>query len=161
MPVAIGYLGFDSARLLEPFPAGKAKAVDDAPDMWFGLYDAVWRFDEKSRKSDIVGKSAGARRSLAEAIARGDDSARRPPVFDPLLGQGSHPNLSAEDERAEYAQRVEEVLKHIKETNVKAEHYPHVAAALLPAIRDVLGRTSPRMRCCRPGERPTGCWPMF
>jgi len=30
------------------------------------------------------------------------------------------------------------VHRHV-ETGVKAEHYPHVAAALLPAIRDVLG----------------------
>lgn len=119
VPVAIGYLGFDAARQFEPFPAGKARSVDDAPDIWFGLYDAVWRFDEKSRKSDIVGKSAGARRSLAEAIARGDDSARRPPVFDPLLGQGSHPNLSADDERAEYAERVAQVLKRIEDGSIQ------------------------------------------
>lgn len=30
------------------------------------------------------------------------------------------------------------VARHV-ETGVKAEHYPHVANALLPAIRDVLG----------------------
>lgn len=30
------------------------------------------------------------------------------------------------------------VARHI-ETGVQADHYPHVAAALLPAIRDVLG----------------------
>lgn len=30
------------------------------------------------------------------------------------------------------------VTRHV-ETGVKPEHYPHVAAALLPAIRDVLG----------------------
>ena len=30
------------------------------------------------------------------------------------------------------------VSRHV-ETGVKAEHYPHVAAALLPAIREVLG----------------------
>jgi len=30
------------------------------------------------------------------------------------------------------------VARHV-ETGVKPEHYPHVAAALLPAIRDVLG----------------------
>ncbi|MCP3732696.1 globin domain-containing protein [Sphingomonas sp. MG17] len=30
------------------------------------------------------------------------------------------------------------VLRHVQ-TGVKAEHYPHVAAALLPAIREVLG----------------------
>lgn len=30
------------------------------------------------------------------------------------------------------------VQRHV-ETGVKAEHYPHVAEALLPAIRDVLG----------------------
>lgn len=30
------------------------------------------------------------------------------------------------------------VARHV-ETGVKAEHYPHVAEALLPAIRDVLG----------------------
>lgn len=31
------------------------------------------------------------------------------------------------------------VARHV-ETGVRAEHYPHVAAALLPAIRDVLGK---------------------
>ena len=31
------------------------------------------------------------------------------------------------------------VARHI-DTGVKAEHYPHVANALLPAIRDVLGK---------------------
>lgn len=30
------------------------------------------------------------------------------------------------------------VARHV-ETGVKAEHYPHVAAALLPAIREILG----------------------
>lgn len=30
------------------------------------------------------------------------------------------------------------VARHV-ETGVRADHYPHVAAALLPAIRDVLG----------------------
>lgn len=30
------------------------------------------------------------------------------------------------------------VARHV-ETGVKAEHYPYVAEALLPAIRDVLG----------------------
>jgi nitric oxide dioxygenase/hemoglobin len=30
------------------------------------------------------------------------------------------------------------VARHV-ETGVKAEHYPHVAAALLPAMREVLG----------------------
>lgn len=33
------------------------------------------------------------------------------------------------------------VARHV-ETGVKAEHYPHVADALLPAIRDVLGEAA-------------------
>lgn len=33
------------------------------------------------------------------------------------------------------------VRRHV-ETGVKAEHYPHVAEALLPAIRDVLGEAA-------------------
>jgi hemoglobin-like flavoprotein len=33
------------------------------------------------------------------------------------------------------------VARHV-ETGVKAEHYPHVANALLPAIRDVLGEAA-------------------
>lgn len=34
---------------------------------------------------------------------------------------------------------VQRMVKRHVETGVKAEHYPHVANALLPAIRDVLG----------------------
>jgi nitric oxide dioxygenase/hemoglobin len=34
---------------------------------------------------------------------------------------------------------VERMVQRHVETGVKAEHYPHVAEALLPAIRDVLG----------------------
>lgn len=34
---------------------------------------------------------------------------------------------------------VERMVRRHVETGVKPEHYPHVAAALLPAIRDVLG----------------------
>ena len=34
---------------------------------------------------------------------------------------------------------VERMVRRHVETGVKAEHYPHVANALLPAIRDVLG----------------------
>jgi nitric oxide dioxygenase/hemoglobin len=34
---------------------------------------------------------------------------------------------------------VERMVQRHVETGVKAEHYPYVAAALLPAIRDVLG----------------------
>ena len=119
VPVAIGYIGYDLARVLQPFEAGSARVADDEPDMWFGLYDSVWRFDEHSRRSDIVGKSAGARRSLAEAIARGDDSTGRAPAFDPLLGQGAHSSSNADDERTEYVQRVERALSHIRTGEVQ------------------------------------------
>lgn len=37
---------------------------------------------------------------------------------------------------------VERMVRRHVETGVKAEHYPYVAEALLPAIRDVLGETA-------------------
>jgi len=45
-------------------------------------------------------------------------------------------NIDALEKLTGAVQRM--VARHV-ETGVKAEHYPHVAEALLPAIRDVLG----------------------
>jgi para-aminobenzoate synthetase component 1 len=110
VPVAMGFLGYDIGRLTVPYRSGEARRVDEMPDMWFGIYDAVWRFDEYSRRSDIVGKSAGARRTLAEIIARGDDSLHRPPVFDPLLPNGLFGPVPDDEERAECTQRVKRAM---------------------------------------------------
>lgn len=43
------------------------------------------------------------------------------------------------DKLAALTAAVERMVQRHVETGVKAEHYPFVAAALLPAIRDVLG----------------------
>lgn len=43
------------------------------------------------------------------------------------------------DRLANLGPAVERMVARHVETGVKAEHYPHVANALLPAIRDVLG----------------------
>ncbi|WP_338467246.1 globin domain-containing protein [Novosphingobium sp. ZN18A2] len=43
------------------------------------------------------------------------------------------------DKLANLGAAVERMVTRHVETGVKAEHYPHVADALLPAIRDVLG----------------------
>lgn len=43
------------------------------------------------------------------------------------------------DKLANLGSAVERMVTRHVETGVKPEHYPHVAAALLPAIRDVLG----------------------
>ena len=43
------------------------------------------------------------------------------------------------DRLANLGSAVERMVTRHVETGVKPEHYPHVAAALLPAIRDVLG----------------------
>lgn len=130
VPVAIGYLGYDLGRQIEGFRAGKARSVDNAPDMWFGLYDAVWRFDENTRKSDIIGKSAGARRSLAEAIARGDDTLKRPPVFDPLVPHSV--SGSASQEKAEYARRIQRILEYVRAGDV---YQVNIARRLTADIR--------------------------
>ncbi len=43
------------------------------------------------------------------------------------------------DKLAHLGSAVERMVTRHVETGVRPEHYPHVAAALLPAIRDVLG----------------------
>jgi para-aminobenzoate synthetase component 1 len=70
-PYAIGYIGYDHARAFVPRLADPtAKAVPaggelGAPDLWFGIYGAVWRHDRVTGSSDIVGTDARARERLS------------------------------------------------------------------------------------------------
>jgi para-aminobenzoate synthetase component I len=121
VPVAMGYLGYDLSRAIEPYAQGAAARVDAVPDMWIGLYDAVWRFDTRTRQSDIVGRNPGARRALAEAIARGDEQFRTPPRFGhlrPVDDEAGENEASEADILAAYAGRVERILEYIRAGDV-------------------------------------------
>lgn len=50
---------------------------------------------------------------------------------------------------------VERMVQRYVETGVKAQHYPSVAKALFPAIRDVLGEAR-QTWCWLLGMRPIG-----
>jgi len=71
LPVAIGYLGYDLGRTIERLPPGPQLGAD-LPDMWFGFYGAVLRFDgARGGEVSLVGRDAGARERLAAAIESG------------------------------------------------------------------------------------------
>jgi para-aminobenzoate synthetase component 1 len=108
VPIAIGYLGYDLGRVIEALPA---RAITDcsAPDMWFGIYGAVWRHDAAAGRAEIVGGDPAARARLAAALAAGDDQPREPPVFGAL---------EPDRDRAGYERAVERLLAYIRAGDV-------------------------------------------
>ena len=85
VPVAIGYLGYDLARVLEPSarwspPEGAQRSL---PDMHVGIYGAVWRADRMTGEAAVIGDDPRARAALEVALAapgRGGEA----PVFGTL-----------------------------------------------------------------------------
>ncbi len=140
VPVAMGYLGYDLARTAGASREDRQPSADRVPDMWFGLYNAIWRFDSQTGKSDIIGRNAGARRGLAEAIARGDDKFGPPPEFGPL---------TASESDATYRKQVRRILDHIRAGDV---YQVNLARRLVAEVRargdaltlyESLARTAP------------------
>ncbi|MFH0900129.1 MAG: anthranilate synthase component I family protein, partial [Pseudomonadota bacterium] len=89
IPVAVGFLGYDLGRAIERLPS---KAADDLPipDLWFGRYPAVWRFDRLSGQGAVLGCDEKAMRRLHAALCRRQPrSAVAPLVVGPLAGE--HP----------------------------------------------------------------------
>jgi para-aminobenzoate synthetase component 1 len=78
VPCAIGYLGYDLARRWFGLPPRRNGVL---PEMCFGLYGAVLRFDHREGRVDIVGHDPAARRRLARALETGEETPAAPPRF--------------------------------------------------------------------------------
>ncbi len=65
--MAIGYLGYDVGRIIERLPS-LARADLSAPDLWMGIYEAVWRRDEQTGASEVIGADAAARADLERRL---------------------------------------------------------------------------------------------
>ncbi|MEM9492200.1 MAG: hypothetical protein AAGC55_23840, partial [Myxococcota bacterium] len=92
VPTVIGYLGYEllgrpprlCAKMDRDRDRDSASGADAAgdgsiPDMWFGLYSAVWRHHHPGGRSDIVARDPAARRALAAAIDSGPTRWGQPP----------------------------------------------------------------------------------
>jgi para-aminobenzoate synthetase component I len=113
VPVAIGYLGYDLARLLEPGARWSARRAGEGvalPDMYFGVYGAVWRGDRVRGEAAVVGPDDDARANLARALD-GEIGGGQAPRFGALMPQG--------DPRAErYRARFDRVKSYIRAGDV-------------------------------------------
>jgi len=96
---AIGFVGYDLGRVVERIPV-RAMADSSAPDMWFGLYDAVWRRDEQTGEVEIVGDDGGA---LAARLTC-EPTATQAPRFG---------ELRADQSRGDYDRAIERLLAYI------------------------------------------------
>lgn len=102
----IGFAGYECARLAEPQAAGPPSPYD-APDLWFGAYDAVAVFDRRARRAFIVGRSRAALERLEARLTASDDSGSRP--LDSLRLSGSTFT------RGNYCAAVESVIEKIRD----------------------------------------------
>jgi para-aminobenzoate synthetase component 1 len=87
-PSAIGYLGYDLGRTIERLPAGPVVG-NDVPDMWFGFYGAVARWDADGAAPEIIGPDADARERLRGLLARSTDAATAPQLGPLIADQGA------------------------------------------------------------------------
>ena len=104
IPIAIGYLGYDLGRTIERLPAGPSVG-DDVPDMWFGIYDAVWCYDRSTGISSVAAESDRAAAALRAALDAGAPDVHAAPVI------GS---LRADADRASYERSVERIRDYIR-----------------------------------------------
>src|SRR6185295_11164073 len=112
---AIGYLGYDLFRVLEPYRVHTS--IDDLglPDCCLGFHDMLLVFDHRDRQWTVSGRDAPGceqRRGLRiEAIRRRLAQGAAPSVrFDaPLNSSQSESNMS----REQYLHAVERALEHI------------------------------------------------
>lgn len=76
LPVAMGYMGYPVGRALLGLPDRPIDGQRE-PDLYFGIYGAVYRFDHATGLGEVVGCDERARRDLAQAIGRdvGDQAA--------------------------------------------------------------------------------------
>ena len=86
VPVAIGWLGYDLGRMtvcgLPERAADRSRG--QPPDLWFGFFGAVYRFDEVTLRGEVVGCDAAARAQLERIVAEGPAIPGAMPVLAPL-----------------------------------------------------------------------------
>jgi para-aminobenzoate synthetase component 1 len=119
IPVAIGYLGYDVGRAIEPLGAGPPPGPS-VPDVWIGVYDAIWRYDHARDTAEIIAADARAAARLEAALTR-PDAIGPAPGLEPL--RDAEPALDTADDgngdpdgdgvpRA-YRQRIERIAAYI------------------------------------------------
>ena len=129
-PRAIGYLGYDLARVALRLPGGAALA-HDGPDLWLAAFGAVARWstsDAEAAPPDIVGPDAAARAQLAEALSR-----PAPAVVPPSLGP-----LTPVDDDAHHLARIERARDHLATGDIDRVHLARRSVARIAAPGDAL-----------------------
>jgi para-aminobenzoate synthetase component I len=121
LPLAIGYLGYDLGRVIERLPAGPSRG-DDTPDLWFGRYGAVYRYDEARGRGEVVGRDPVAATRLRGLLSGMPDEQAPAPRFGPLL---------PDDDGAAYRRRVERILDYIHAGDV---YQVNLARRLVAAV---------------------------
>ncbi|HUH02476.1 MAG TPA: anthranilate synthase component I family protein [Kofleriaceae bacterium] len=132
VPIAIGYLGYDLGRTIERLPPGPARG-DDVPDLWFGFYAAVARWDgaaeARARDPEIVGPDPAAGARLA-ALLQTD----RPLGEPPRLGA-----LVPDQDAGEYGRSVGRVRAYIEAGDVYQVNLARRLTAPIERDGDALG----------------------
>lgn len=123
VPRAIGYFGYDLARVVERLPGGPS-AGGDAPDLWLAAYGAVARWPG----GDVVGDDPDARAALVAAFARGV-----PVGLPPRLGP-----LVADDDASHHVARVERVRDYLAAGDVYQVNLARRLVARVTAPGDAL-----------------------
>ncbi|MCG8421177.1 MAG: anthranilate synthase component I family protein [Proteobacteria bacterium] len=118
VPVAIGYLGYELGEIIVPMSRRRlaepgTDAFDSVPDMWFGLYDAVWRHDGRTGLCDILGRDPAARRRLGSAMAAGSAATGSDMGAAPVLGP-----LGPIDSDGVYLRSLGRILDYIRAGDV-------------------------------------------
>jgi len=122
-PRAVGFFGYECNRAVESLPAARPRLT---PDVWFGVYDAVWRSDGVS--AHIVGTRRAACEELAAALERPSTPAH-PPRFGPLV---------PEADAGVYLDGVRRVLDYIRAGDVYQVNLSRRLAAPVVADGDAL-----------------------
>jgi anthranilate/para-aminobenzoate synthase component I len=130
-PRAIGYLGYDLARVALHLPGGAA-LTHDGPDLWLAAFGAVARWSSgdapDTAPPDIVGPDAAARAQLAEALSR-----PAPAVVPPSLGP-----LTPADDDAHHMARIERARDHLAAGDIDRVHLARRSVARIAAPGDAL-----------------------
>ncbi len=140
VPVAIGYLGYDLGRIIEQLPAGPSLG-DDVPDLWFGFYGAVARFD-RGGACEIVGADGVARGRLAAALNAGPDA----PGPAPRLGP-----LRSDTDLAGYRAQVQRILAYILAGDVYQVNLARRLVASIERAGDALAIHAALLECAPAG----------
>lgn len=129
VPRAIGYLGYDLGRTIEALGPGP-NLGDDVPDMWFGIYDAVWCHDRLTGRTCVAAESDRAGAALRQALDDGVAAPGRTPEFG-ALRDDAH--------REAYERSVERIRDYIRAGDVYQANLARRLVAPIVTDGDALG----------------------